>query len=65
MWPLTGVGTKVEVPQGGGGGGGDKEREARGNKTILSEMNTKQKQKNMHVAQIQIVKYDKCLSTSS
>lgn len=44
MWPLTGVGTKVEVPQGGGGDGGDKEREARGNKTILSEMNTKTKQ---------------------
>lgn len=41
MWPLTGVGTKVEVPQ---GGGGDKEREARGNNTILSEMNTKTKQ---------------------
>lgn len=41
MWPLTGVGTKVEVPQ----GGGDKEREARGNKTILSEMNTKTKTK--------------------
>lgn len=45
MWPLTGVGTKVEVPQGGGGGCGDKEREARGNKTILSEMNTKTKTK--------------------
>lgn len=44
MWPLTGVGTKVEVPQGGGGDGGDKEWEARGNKTILSEMNTKTKQ---------------------
>lgn len=57
MWPLTGVGTKVEVPQ----GGGDKEREA----LFYQKWIQKQKQKNMHVAQIQIVKYDKCLSTSS
>lgn len=43
MWPLTGIGTKVEVPQ--GGGGEDKERENRGNKTNLSEMNTKTNKK--------------------